>query len=828
MEIEKQKSDGLKRITHFKSFIQFVVVVGNLPTILVIASALILFVPQAGATIDVTLQMQLGNPSNATADPNNHDHYLIQRSVEAIDYSDNLREPNWASWDLTAGDVGNSGRSANFYQDTNLPSGPTGFYEVKPGDYSGSGYDRGHMCPSDDRTDNTTDNKMVFFMSNIIPQAADNNQGIWANFETYCRTLAQAGNELLITCGPSGFNGSRTSSSGNVAIPTYTWKIAVVVPLGSGTALSRINNATRVITIKVPNSNGVSSVWQNYVTSVTQIQVDTGYTFFSALSPAIAAALRSEVDGQSGAVPVITGFSPSSGNVNSSVVITGNNFGSASAVTFNGVGAAFSVDSLTQITATVPTNAATGQISVTTPSGTALSTSNFTVTGLTIDLTIATGHANSFTQGDINDTFNITVSSIASSPSAGTVTVTDVLPAGLTATAIGGTGWTANLGTLTCMRSDALPAGSSYPPIVLAVSVAANAPASVTNTVMVSGGGDVNSANNSAIDVATVLSSSGTTNAVTLAGWDVSGQTNYGVSPLAPTTNAPHLTVGGLTRGLGVGTNNTGANRAFGGSGFTSTTSAAAISANQFFTFTAAANAGYQASYSSVSPFNYRRSPTGATNGLLQYQIGSGAFNDIATVSYPSNANTGDTLSAINLSGINALQNVGPGTNVTFRIVNWGGNNAAGTWYIFDVAISTAVDFAVQGTVSPILTPIQSWRSQWFGTTANSGAAADTAIASSDGMPNLLKYALGLNPLVAASSPVVGDISTGYLRLTLPKNPNATDISYFVEVTGSLPGDWSASDTTVDQNTSTLLQAHDNVAVPSASERFIRLHVTRP
>ena len=58
----------------------------------------------ASATIDVTLQMQLGNPSGATADTNNHTHFLIQRSIETIDYNDTLGEPNWASWDLTAPD----------------------------------------------------------------------------------------------------------------------------------------------------------------------------------------------------------------------------------------------------------------------------------------------------------------------------------------------------------------------------------------------------------------------------------------------------------------------------------------------------------------------------------------------------------------------------------------------------------------------------------------------------------------------------------------------------------------------------------------------------
>src|ERR1039457_4485062 len=102
------------------------------------ALALFAAIPQARAVIDATLQMQLGNPSGATIDTNNHDHYLIQRTVEAIDYSDSLGEPNWASWDLKAGDIGTSGRSPSFYTDTNLPSN---FYHVTTDDYTHSGYD---------------------------------------------------------------------------------------------------------------------------------------------------------------------------------------------------------------------------------------------------------------------------------------------------------------------------------------------------------------------------------------------------------------------------------------------------------------------------------------------------------------------------------------------------------------------------------------------------------------------------------------------------------------------------------------------------------------
>src|SRR5471032_2247339 len=112
-----------------------------------ILSVLFFAVLQANATIDVTLQMQLGNPSGATADTNNHNHYLIQRTVEAIDYSDNLGEPNWASWDLTAGDIGTNSRSS-FITDSNLPPN---FNWVIPGDYTDSGYDRGHLCDSKDR-----------------------------------------------------------------------------------------------------------------------------------------------------------------------------------------------------------------------------------------------------------------------------------------------------------------------------------------------------------------------------------------------------------------------------------------------------------------------------------------------------------------------------------------------------------------------------------------------------------------------------------------------------------------------------------------------------
>jgi DNA/RNA endonuclease G (NUC1) len=265
------------------------------------ASAAVLFsfltVIEAHATIAVGLQAQTGNPTGATADASNHTHYLIERPQYSLDYDDTTHEPNWVSWDLTTSDVGDSGRSPVFFVDTSLPAG---FYQVQTTDYSGSGYDRGHMCPSADRTITRADNDVTFFMSNMVPQTPDNNQGVWANFENYSRSLASAGNEILIISGPSGFGGSNLTSG--VSIPGYTWKIILVVPNGPGSAVSRITPSTRIITIKIPNIAGVRSTpWQNFVTSVAQIEADTGYTFLTALPAATANALRTVVDGQSAA-----------------------------------------------------------------------------------------------------------------------------------------------------------------------------------------------------------------------------------------------------------------------------------------------------------------------------------------------------------------------------------------------------------------------------------------------------------------------------------------------------------------------------------------------
>ncbi|MFB7620597.1 hypothetical protein [Kitasatospora sp. NPDC056181] len=117
--------------------------------------------------------------------------------------------------------------------------------------------------------------------------------------------------------------------------------------------------------------------------------------------------------------------------------------------------------------------------------------SSLTFTVIPVSLTIVKSHTDPFIAGE-DGVYAITVGNLAAaSPTNGTtVTVHDLLPEGLRAERITGAGWNCILATLTCTRSDILPAGHSYPPITLNVDVSCHAREQVTNTATVTGGGD--------------------------------------------------------------------------------------------------------------------------------------------------------------------------------------------------------------------------------------------------------------------------------------------------------------------------------------------------
>lgn len=242
----------------------------------------------------------LGNPSDAQPCKVMVNNYLIDRSYYVASYNSQRGTPNWVSWHLDANDLGKTYRTDNFRADPELPAS---FYHVDESDYVSSGFDRGHNCPSGDRTNNTNANESTFLMSNMIPQAPKNNKRTWAGFEEYTRnTLVSRGNECYIIMGSYGTGGTgskgrmQTIDQGKVTVPSRIWKVVVVIPAGDNDLERLSTGDVTIVAIDTPNNNNtIDNSWRKYITSVKAIEDSTGYHLLTNLPKKVQAALKSKV-----------------------------------------------------------------------------------------------------------------------------------------------------------------------------------------------------------------------------------------------------------------------------------------------------------------------------------------------------------------------------------------------------------------------------------------------------------------------------------------------------------------------------------------------------
>lgn len=243
-----------------------------------------------------SLHLQLGNPTNAKTSADVPDNYLIEKPQYTMSYNRTNVTPNWVAWHLAAEDLGGAERQDNFRPDPALPAGWTA---AKPADYAGSGFDRGHLCPSADRTATDTDNSATFLMTNIVPQAPNLNRNTWESLESYSRDLVKAGNELYIYAGTYGTGGKGSEGSANrlkdkINIPEACWKIVLILPAGDND-FSRVAEATQVIAVWMPNTQSVTNSWRSYRVSIDEIEQKTGYDFFADLPVSVQASLESKI-----------------------------------------------------------------------------------------------------------------------------------------------------------------------------------------------------------------------------------------------------------------------------------------------------------------------------------------------------------------------------------------------------------------------------------------------------------------------------------------------------------------------------------------------------
>ena len=244
--------------------------------------------------------LALGNPSGAATDVSMPNNYLLVKPQYSVSYNRDQGKPNWVGWHLDAADRGSQDRQDDFRADATLPED---WYHVTEISYQGSGFDRGHNCPSADRTSSLENNSATFLMTNMMPQAPQNNQQTWASLENYTRTFLASGSEVYVICGSYGVGGTgsnggvtTTLDNGRVTVPARCWKVVVILPVGDND-VARVNANTRIIAIDTPNLNSINTDWSVYRTSVDAIEAATGLDLLSNLPVEVQTTVEAKVDG---------------------------------------------------------------------------------------------------------------------------------------------------------------------------------------------------------------------------------------------------------------------------------------------------------------------------------------------------------------------------------------------------------------------------------------------------------------------------------------------------------------------------------------------------
>ncbi|MBQ0021758.1 MAG: DNA/RNA non-specific endonuclease [Prevotellaceae bacterium] len=194
---------------------------------------------------------------------------LLFKTQFIISYNVETHCPNYVCWSLTKDRLKiNVQRSDNFHGDPVISENS----QVQTFDYSGSGYDRGHMCPAGDNKNDAKAMDESFCMTNICPQAHNLNTGDWNDLEQQCRQWVRDYGTLYICCGPI-YDSKNPKTIGKrrdlrIAVPDRFFKVIL--------SMGRVPKAIGFI---YPNDDTHRDM-RSYAVSVDKVEEITGYDFF--------------------------------------------------------------------------------------------------------------------------------------------------------------------------------------------------------------------------------------------------------------------------------------------------------------------------------------------------------------------------------------------------------------------------------------------------------------------------------------------------------------------------------------------------------------------
>ena len=197
---------------------------------------------------------------------------VLHRIAYVTSYNKTTLLPNWVAWCLTAEHSdGDCPRINKYFEDEEVP-----FPKATNEDYKGSGWSRGHMCPAGDNKWDSDAMRESNLLTNMCPQHASLNSGLWNVIERDCRKWAKAYGELYIVCGPVLLNREHeTIGMNNVVVPEAFFKVIL-----------RLSPEPAAIGFVVRNNEGKNKKDQ-FINTVDDVERITGMDFFPALPDSI-------------------------------------------------------------------------------------------------------------------------------------------------------------------------------------------------------------------------------------------------------------------------------------------------------------------------------------------------------------------------------------------------------------------------------------------------------------------------------------------------------------------------------------------------------------